>query len=66
MLGGLSQTVCASEKLEGEIRQREQTSVESFKSTWRAIRFLSIRDGQRRERGLELRFQRVSKEWLFL
>lgn len=36
--------------------------MESFKSTWRAIRFLSIRDGQRREGGLELRFQRAYKE----
>lgn len=44
-----SDRACAAEKLEGELRQREQTSMESFKSTWRAVRFLSIRDGPRRE-----------------
>lgn len=33
----------ASEELEGACRHREQTSVESFKSTWRAVRFLSVR-----------------------
>lgn len=57
-----SDRVCVSEKLEGERRQREQTSMGSFKSTWRAVRFLSIRDGQRWEGGRELRFQRAYKE----
>lgn len=60
-----SDRVCASERLEGELRQREQTSVESFKSTWRAVRFLSLRDGQKRERGLELQFQRAYAEEFF-
>lgn len=54
-----SDRACAAEKLEGELRQREQTAVESFKSTWRAVRFLSRRDGPGREGGLELRFQRA-------
>lgn len=40
--------------------------MESFKSTWRAVRFLSLRDGQKRERGLELQFQRAYEEVFFL
>lgn len=41
---------CASENWK-EREDREQTLMESFKSTLRAIRFLSIRDGQKREEG---------------
>lgn len=45
--GPESDRACVSEKLEGELRRREQTSMESFKSTWRAIRFLSIEIGRK-------------------
>lgn len=41
-----SNRACAFEKLEGERRHGEPTLMESFKSTLRAIRFLSIGDGQ--------------------
>lgn len=43
---------CASEKLKREGRHREQTWMESFKSTLRAVRFLSIEDEHKREEGL--------------
>lgn len=33
--------------------------MESFKSTWRAIRFLSMRDGQKREEGLWLQLEGI-------
>lgn len=56
-----SDRACASEELEGE-RRRGQTSVESCKSTWRAVRFLSRRDGQKREAGLWLQPERADEE----
>lgn len=33
--------------------------MESFKSTWRAFRFLSMRDGQKREGGLWLQLEGI-------
>lgn len=56
VLGGLSQTApCALAGLEGERRHREQTLMESFKSTLRAVRFLSLGDRKRSACGFSLR-----------
>lgn len=49
----------------GRREDREQTSVESFKSTLRAVRFLSIGDGQKREEGLWPKMWRACEEEFF-
>lgn len=61
MLGGLSWTELV--RLKSWRERSEQTSMESCKSTWRAVRFLSRRDGQKREEGLWLQLSRAYKEW---
>lgn len=60
MLGGLSWTELV--RLKSWRERSEQASMESCKSTWRAVRFLSRRDGQKREEGLWLQLSRAYKE----
>lgn len=54
--GGLSQSLCVCRA--GRREDREQTSMESLKSTWRAVRFLSMSHGQKQE-GPCLQFERA-------
>lgn len=56
--GPESDRACASETLEGEQRQGANI-MESFKSTWRAIRFLSMRGGQNGAEGLWLQLEGI-------
>lgn len=65
VLVGLSQTECVCLKSWRERSDREQTSVESCKSTWRAIRFLSRRDGQKGRRACGFSFQGHTRNGFF-